>query len=247
MTKDPTLDPEQVEPKVVEPKESDPEPSKKEPEEPQEPEEDFEAKYKELQSGLTPKLQRLAQLEKDKLTQDKVIEQLAGKQPTSTDESPVNIDEEIRDLDFDIKKYRDAGFKDDSYEVKGLLKQKRLAVHQKKIEQTNAKLSKSYDQNDELGKFLATHKDFDDFDGLATIIAEAEAEGDKLSVNRAYKIWKGDHTEKVASQKSKEALEQKKKSEKAKGADGGEIIEEKTEDEDMAAFRAEIAPIDTID
>jgi hypothetical protein len=211
-----------------------------------EPKVDWEHKFKELQSGLTPKLQKLSELEKRQKFTDTVLEQLANKTSDSNAERDVNIDDEIREIDSEINTYRDAGFKDDSYEVKMLVRQKRLAVKQKKSEESSNQLLESSKRNDELGAFMLRNPDFDDYDGLATIIAEAEAEGDKLSFARAHKIWLGDHSQKVTSQKTKEALAQKKLSDKARSETSGDIVEGKTEDDEEAAYRNIIAPPDTI-
>ena len=216
-------------------------------EETTEEKEDYESKYKELQSGLTPKLQELALLKKEKEFTDRLLEQLGNKNQDSPQDDIVSVDDEIRLIDNEIKSYRDAGFQNDSYEIKGLVRAKRLAVNQKKNDELNLKIVRKYEQDSDLGKFMLSHKDFDDYDGLAIIIAEAEAEGDKISFARAHKIWLGDHSRKVTSQKTKEALALKEKADKARGTTSGEIVEPKTVDDEEAEYRNMIAPIDTID
>jgi len=208
---------------------------------------DYESKYKELHSGTTPKLQRLAELEREKKVTDRIIGQLGNKNQDPIQDDILNVDDEIKQIDSELKSYRDAGFQSDSYEIKGLTRARRLAINQKKNDDLNSKIAKKYDQDADLGKFMMNNKGFEDYDGLATIIAEAEAEGDKISFARAHKIWKGDHSEKVTSQKTKEALALKEKSDKARGTTDGEIIETKTEDDDETAFRNHIAKPDTIE
>ncbi|MCK5017983.1 MAG: hypothetical protein KAS32_13085 [Candidatus Peribacteraceae bacterium] len=211
-----------------------------------EKEKDWEQEYKNLHSGTTPKLQELSRLKKEKEFTDKLLEQIGNKGQDSTQDELVSVDDEIRQIDSELKSYRDAGFQNDSYEIKGLMRAKRLAINQKKNDDLNSRIAKKYDQDADLGKFMMNHKDFEDYDGLATIIAEAEAEGDKISFSRAYKIWKGDHSEKVTSQKTKEALALKEKADKARSTTDGDVIEAKTEDDDLVEFRSAIAPIDTI-
>lgn len=158
--------------------------------------------FKEYQRGLTPKLEKLAAIEKEEATK---IQQ----QPNEIQK----IDEQIGKIDKNIVYYKSQNWDTTEIEATRLnLEFNRQNVIEKQGKQKSDKAFQD---------FAEAHKDFTDYTGLGVIIGEAfQDDGVVIGFNTAYKRWQDRQEIKSLKKSSEITAENKQLGDKALGADG---------------------------
>ena len=159
-----------------------------------------ENQFKEYQRGTTPKLERLAEI-------DKV-------QQTKADENDpiIRIDKQIDRNKQEIVRYKAEGIDTTALETGVLtLENQRNQIVSDRQKQT---------ADDRMGNFALKHAEFTDYAALTKIIVEAKKSGEDMGWNGAYAIWSKD--QEIAKMKESAAIDADSKDlgEKALGQDG---------------------------
>ena len=170
--------------------------------------EQAEKQFKEYQSGLTPKLQRLAEIEK--------AEQAKAQVPDEVQE----FDKDIADVDQLIIAYKN---NKDELGNPAPVNTKHLELQKRDLERNKARVLREQKDRQFQGKYaqiLEADPKFQDFAGVNAIILEYQRKGEEISPLIAYDRYKDRQELAAAKSSSKITAENKQLGDKAQGADG---------------------------
>lgn len=173
-----------------------------------------EAKLKEFESGVTPKLMKLAEFEKAE----------EDRKPKEDDDL-ARIDKRIADVDKQIPLYQQDRLDTTSLEASkdALLIQRKRIIEDKHAQAASAQIR----------DFRREHKDLknNDFDAITNIIEDAEAKGQPMGLYAAYEIYDRDRRLAKASDSSAIDKESKDLGGRATGQDGKPVPSDDKGDE----------------
>ena len=161
----------------------------------------LDRQYKELQSGLTPKLSKLAEYER-----------AAKEREAQQDDELADLDKDLARIDQQIPLYKAENLDTTALDAskRTLLLQRKQIIKDRQNQEGMVKL-----QN-----FADDHKGFKDYDGLTEIISEAKSVGEKIGLVTAYKIWEQNQKLSKASQSAAINAENRDLGKKATSPDG---------------------------
>lgn len=168
------------------------------------------ADLKEFESGISPKLMKLADYEKAETERQ-------AKTRTAEDDDLVRIDKRIADTKQNIALYK--ADKLDTMTLENDIEN--FEFRRKQIISNRALNAVKKEWLD----FEDAHLDFKDYDGLNKIVAEAAKRKDSISPETAYRIWKQDQEITKAKESADIDKENKELGKKAVGEDGKEAPE----------------------
>jgi len=207
----------------------------------------LEKQFKEYQSGITPKLQELADLKKSpKNLVDELVEKLSEKKERQAESTIPGIEEEISSIDKDIADLKAAGYDENIFEIKVLKRNRNTLVRQLKQEK---EFAESQTQTKMIGEYLTKYPKTtpEHISELTEILVEKQSQGKNYDLLDAEEVWQGRQIEKLAGQKAKEARLTNDKATGARTQDGDNIVLTKPEDEEMNQYVDVIAPPSNID
>jgi hypothetical protein len=188
---------------------------------PEETAEHWKKQYIELQSGLTPKLQKLAELEK---AQANAPEKVAEPQKPSTIDE---LKEAIAFAEAGAKKYEGTEFGDDARAFQATATSLKIQLRNE-IERESIR-----GIEEQFVKFSSKHENLPPktYQELGAIMQEKN-----IDMSTAYEVWLGRDAGQKAEQKFKNSLESKELGNKAQVQTGSQIDTKPSEDAELDAY-----------